>query len=1033
MLKSWFFIAAIGLVPVAQAGEVIFADGFGTSDNCAGINPFNCDPPTLDTGGLHINEIGIDPIYRGIEDAEDPAPPLAWVELYNGGAAAMDLTGLELRTGVSSVSAPLPPVSLPPNAFLTVNFLPLGQSPGPLGLVDDLDFRDGSGEIFADFGGEPQPDADDLALIDGVETLAFVAWGPPLDPVSQLEVDAVADGVWMAGSRVPASQFSAGESFGLLLDGYRSSSAPGRARAGGIGMATASDYITIPWVDQTAGIQQPTQPLQISPRDGQLLAAAPVTLSWRACPDASSYLVELFDTEDGTGERVQRRVQGTSVTLAAADLDFNPVFWTVACLFDNNTVRTPFPPVWVFGIAPTSGPGGSAPERLNVPHRFQRKDTNALCLYDFSERGGNRIGCAEHIATPSCDWDKPHDVDSPADVRACGRLTENNCVRASIQMVYDFFTGGVPTLNQDYISYLIFNGLNPPGIAVAEDPEGDLGAGRGVPSGPTVTALSKVLGVNPGDVTVRQNPSFADIRDWIDAGRPVILFRFWARPRKGGHATVVYGYQTTPFGAVFVHDPTAGADLVFRYSHYSSRNLRSSNAVTAIVPPAAIGTPFGNPPNTDHQGSLFDDSGDGDGVVSFDELERFHTDPGNFDTDFDQVPEVEEVHSYTFALGERTIVTRRPDIDEDNFRAELDCNTDNDPQGDLDGGEDVDSDGGHLFEPEPIGPGETDKFMTGAGLDALALTVTPPEGPPGTTFTLSGGTLNSDYQYEVETVDCLSPKLPGDSISGVGWATDAAGNGAGDVFTCPRPGCWIVYADLADDLIWQNPAPATPSLVACDTNFTVTCQCRNDDGGDDSRRLDDSSLVIPENNEIDDLVEIVISRFTPDPLDVVVLTQSGSGGIPPVHDWSIVFEVQGQPGSNQPDPSNGGFLWAQLQFDEFGQLLNPPFWQIWDPIGNLWQPEQIPPPPTQPALNDQISLEPIVQTEIVELQLRSVEPIVIANGQPLEITGVRVLTLGQDLDPLNPGQAIDAMPDLAPAPDQPPVGQDFVRPDSCSP
>jgi len=1032
MGKIWFLIAAIGLVPVAQAGEVIFADGFGISDNCAGINPFNCDPPAVDTGGLHINEVGIDPIDRGIEDASVLAPPLASVELYNGGAGAFDLTGLELQTATASVTAPLPAVSLPSNAFLTVNFLPLGESPGPLGLVDDLDFSDGSGKIFADFGGEPQPDADDLALVDGASTLAFVAWGAPLDPVSQLETDAVADGVWTAGSRVPSSQFSAGETFGLRLDGFHSSGVPGRIQAGAVA-PSASDYITIPWVDQTAGIQQPSQALQISPRDGQLFAAPPVTLSWRACPDASSYLVELFDTADGLGERVQRLVQGTSLTLIAADLDFNPVFWTVACLFNDNTVRTSFPPVWIFGIAPTSGPGGSPPVTLGVPHRFQRKDTNALCLYDFSKRGGNRIGCAEEIATPSCDWDKPHDVDSPADVRACGRLTENNCVRASIQMVYDFFTGGTPALNQDYISYLIFSGLNPPGIAVAADPEGDLGAGRGVPSGPTVTALSKVLGVNPGDVTVEQNPSFADIRGWIDAGRPVILFRFWRPPVGGGHATVVYGYQTTPFGAVFVHDPTAGADLVFRYSDYSSRNLRNSNAVTAIVPPASIGTPFGNPPNTDHQGSLFDDSGDGDGIVSFDELERFHTDPDNFDTDFDQVPEVEEVHSYTFALGNRTIVTRRPDIDGDNFRAELDCNTDNDPQGDLDGGEDIDSDGGHLTEPDPVAPGETDKFMTGVDLDALLLSVDPSEGAPGTSFRLSGGTLNSDYLYEVETVDCLSPKSPGDSISGVGWGTDAAGNGAGEVFTCPRPGCWIIYADLADDLIWQNPAPTTPSLVACDTNFTVTCKCRNDDGGDDSLRLDDSSLVLPENNEIDDLAEIVISSFTPDPLDVVVLTQPGSGGVPPVHDWSIIFEVQGQPGSNQPDPTNGGFLWVQFQFDEFGQLLNPPMWQIWDPLGNFWQPEQLPPPPTQPPLNDQISLEPTVQIEIVELQLRSIDPIVIANGQPLEITGIRALTFGQDLNPGNPGQIIDGMPDLAPIPAQPPVGQNFVRPHSCSP
>lgn len=206
-----------------------------------------------------------------------------------------------------------------------------------------------------------------------------------------------------------------------------------------------------------------------------------------------------------------------------------------------------------------------------------------------------------------------------------------------------------------------------------------------------------------------------------------------------------------------------------------------------------------------------------------------------------------------------------------------------------------------------------------------------------------------------------------------------------------------------------------------------------DDRDDDSRRLDDSDLVIPENNEIDDLFEVVISRFTPDPLDVTIRTQPGSGGTPPVHDWSLIVQIQGQPGSNLPDFTNGGFLWGQLLFDELGQLLNPPSWQIWDPLGNAWQQEQIPQPPTQPALNDQLFLEPFVQPEIIELQLRSIDPIVIANGQPLQVEGVRAVTFGQDLSPQNPGQIADAVPDLQPVPDNPPVGQGFVSAGSCGP
>ncbi len=1011
------------------AEDRVFADGFGEEDNCAEPLPFNCDPPLVDTSGVHLNDIRVDAIERGIEDDASTVPPLVWVELYNGGAAAADLNGMELRTAVESVSAVLPGVSLPPGAFLTVHFLPAGTTGPGLGLMDDLDFSDGQGAIFADFGGEPNPDADDLALVDGTSTLSFVAWGEPLDPVSALEVAAVDAGVWTAGSRIPRSRFTAGESVGLLLDGFHATLGATQRAAGGL--RSHADWSTVPWVDQTAGIQQPTKPLQVSPLDGQLLPAAPVELSWRACPQASSYLVELRDSEDGSGERIQHLVQSTSLTLTSEQLPFNPVFWTVSCLFEGNSKRTRFPPPHVFGIAPLAGPGIPPAVSLAVPHFYQRKDTNALCLYDFSEKGGNRIGCPETITGQSCTWDAPHAVSSAAQVRACGRLTENNCVRASIQMVHSFLTGGSPALHQDYISYLIFSGLNPPGVADAEDPEGDLGAGRGVPAGPTRAALAEVLGVDAAEIDVFGDPSFSDIRGWLDAGRPVIMFRFWHRSEGGGHATVIRGYQTTPFGAVIVHDPTFGPDLVFRYSDYTRRNLRSNNAVVAIVPPAIIGTPLGDPPNALHAGSLFDDSGDNDGVVSFDERERFATDLTNFDTDFDQVDDKAEVHSYTFALGERTIVSRNPDIDNDSFRAELDCNSDNDLSGDLDGGEDINGDGGDLVEPDAVGPGETDKFRAGPDLDELNLQVTPTTGPPETTFTLTGGTLSGNYLYQFEVVDCLSPKLPGDPISGGAWATDSSGNGSSPIFTCPKPGCWIVYADLADDNIWQNPNPAVPSLAACDASFTIDCKCVPEDGEDDSRRVDDSSLVLPENNEIDDLFEVEITSFTPDPLDLVVRTRSGTGGVPPIHDWHLIMQVPGPDASTLLDFTNGGFLWAQLQFDQAGALLNPPQWWIWDPLMG-WQPEQIPPQPGQPLINDQLLLEPHVEIELVALSLRSVAPIVVVNGQDKQISGVRPVTFGQDLAPTNPGPIADAVPDLQPVNGQPPVGQGFVDGTSCN-
>jgi len=1010
------------MTQAAGAGDdpIVFVDRFEPGP-CAPPIPADCDPPVVDTAGLHINEVWIDPIRRGIEDDVLDTPLMPAIELFNGSDTARDVGNVRLETAVQGANAALPAVALPPGAFLTVYFLPSGTSPGDFGLVDDLDFDDGSGSVFGDFGGTPDPQADDLALLEGDQTLRFVAWGDPFDPVSALETAALADGVWTAASRIPRSQATRGESFSLLLDGfYRSAMTTVR----GPWAPNAADFITIAWVDQTAGIPQPNQPLQIAPRDGQLLPAAPVTLNWRACPEASAYLIELRDQEGPKATVAQYTSLTNSLTLQAGDLPFNPVYWTVACLFDNNQLRSPFPPTFVFGLAPGSGGGGSDPVELNLTHEYQRKDSGMLCLYDFSDNGGNRIGCAEQTAGQDCPWDGPHQVGSASQVRACGPLTENNCVRASVQMVYNYRTGGTPTLHQDYISYLIFAALNPPGIAEAGDPEGDLGAGRGVPPGPTRAVLAKVLDVAPGTIDIVNGPSFGQIRDWIDEDRPVILFRYWQG--RGGHATVVFGYQTTPFAAVLVHDPTDGSNLRYRYSHYTSRGLRSGNPVLAIVPPSTIGTPFGDPPNTEHSGGLFDDFGDGDGVVSFDELNRFSTDPANPDSDYDQVDDQQEVHSYTYGLGPSTIVTRRPDIDLDGFRAELDCNSENDALGDLDGGEDIDGDGGHAGEPNPIGPGETDKFFTGAGKDSLSLNVTPQTGPPGTSFTLTGGTLHGNYGYQVEAVDCLNPKLPGDAIGGGLWPTNSAGNGDDTVFTCPSPGCWILYMDLADDGIWLDPAPPVPAVVACDTSFQINCTCAIDDGDDDSRRIDDSALVLPEFNEIDDLTGIEIRSFTPALIELVAHAQPGSGGQPPIHDWQVIVRIHDQPGSNQPDPSFAGFLWAQLQFDQVGQLLNPPAWQVWSPTG--WQPEPI--IPSEPTLNEQIHLQPSVDIEIVELSLVSAQPITVA-GQAMEISGVRFLTLGQDLSPGNPGPIIDAVPDLQPSPGNPPIGQGFLDDLSC--
>lgn len=81
---------------------------------------------------------------------------------------------------------------------------------------------------------------------------------------------------------------------------------------------------------------------------------------------------------------------------------------------------------------------------------------------------------------------------------------------------------------------------------------------------------------------------------------------------------------------------------------------------------------------------LIDQDSDGDGMVDFDEIYRFKTDPDSLDSDNDGVNDKMEVKSYTY-------YGHNADVDSDSLRAELDEDSDN--GGRLDGYEDLNGDG----------------------------------------------------------------------------------------------------------------------------------------------------------------------------------------------------------------------------------------------------------------------------------------------------------------------------------------------------
>lgn len=1014
--------AALLFLAAISAGEEIFSDGFESGGLChwssvGGMIP--CTPPedvvVLERDGLHLNEISPRPISRGLADDGGP-PPLPWIEIFHGGPGGVDLTGHELATAVHGIVLPLPAVILPEDAFLTVFLLPAGTTAGDFGLGDDLDFLDGEGTVYLDGGAGLDPAADDLLLRSEIEDLAFVAFGEPLPETSALETDAVAAEVWTAGSRVDVADLRPGETFGLVVDGFHESATEAFERGLAPAAPRADDYRTLDWTDQTlGGIQQPSRPLQISPPNGAFFPAFPVDLEWSSCPGASSYLLELRDREDPTDPNLETEslhLAGTSWTVTAAQADFDPIWWSVACLFDEDRTRTPFVEPWVVGTGAVDGGGGGGPDSasLAVAHRYQRKDTGMLCLYDAEN--GDRIGCEESIVGPdgACDWDAPHAVASKEAVRACGPAGENNCVRASIQMVHDFLTGGTVSLSQDYVSHRVFSAVEPPGVAAAADPEGDLGAGVGMTVAQTVTALADFLGVEEAEIDVDEGPTFSEIRDWIDAGRPVIVFRWWAK-RDGGHASVVYGYQSSPFNGVFVHDPTDGPSSVLRYSEYSSRGLRTTLPITAIVPPAVATMPVGNPPNAFHPSTdaTLDDAGDGDGVVGFDEVVRFGTDPHHADTDRDQVSDREEVHSYTFPLGPSTLLSRPPDLDLDLLRAELDCDSDTSANvlggwsDDHDGGEDLDGDGGH-GEPAGVGAGETDVFDPLSTDQALALSAT--SVLLGEEVRLVGGTLHADFAYDTETFAC--PGIPpGTPIGGPPFGTGPTGHGDDLVFVCERAGCFITYLDVTNDGIWLHPDRG------CDLSFPFECQpCDHpDDTGDD---YEDPTGENPEDPIAIPDIAMLTNRAL-DSLDFDVVTVDGPDGTPPDRVGEILFEIADPPSAppNAPPQTNGAWVWLQFQFPEVG--VPALTWWQWDPTAVNW----VPFPEAQAVVQVQPLEAGVDGVDGVRVTGPSTLPLAVGDRT---VAGVRVVSH-------SPAGFFDAMPPTAPGP----VFDAFVSLGSCVP
>ncbi len=636
---------------VVISGLLLFGTGNATAVNA---NP-----------DIKINEI----LYSsGTAGLEDPQFSIEWVEIFNAGPDSQNLLGWTISNYEGTANATLPNWDLPSGSYLTIHF-GVGNN--------DNDFSDKDGHLWTGIAVEVFDDnKDECALYSGtpsgITIIDFVAWSVDGDPLSGISQGyAVSAGIWGEGEYVNTASLMPVDTLGRYLNGFDNN--------------IPDDWRIYDWLDYISnGITQPENPVQISPEKYLIIDNTAPDFDWVDVPNIDSYRFQVDNDTDFSSPEIDQAGLTNSEFTPSTPLSSDIYFFRINGAKGGN--ETHWSAEWIFAID-----GGDlilvsgGDSTLSIPFKWQRKDTNLLCIWDVPSN--TRPGCEE---TGSTSWDAPHPDGPPNHPH-----DDWYCVRASIAMLNARYGGD---LSQDRISYQIFKAHPPIG------PEGDLGHEMGTTRKEIEDTLSWAL--NDAAINHQIAPvggfTFAQMKGWIEN-----LDGFVATIP--GHAIVPDGYAelSTPGGkliqALYVHDPARGPHRRKIYSwvnmnvpppndnrawdhDFTNVFLQPSVGVTARMQEASVTTDT-----------------DGDGLMDFDETERFKTSPNDQNTDHDCLKDKQEVRSYTFRIPDGNSYIANPDVDMDGMRPELDPDSDN--GGSEDGAEDRDGDG--KYEPTT----ETDPFI----------------------------------------------------------------------------------------------------------------------------------------------------------------------------------------------------------------------------------------------------------------------------------------------------------------------------------
>lgn len=472
------------------------------------------------------------------------------------------------------------------------------------------------------------------ALLKDDSTLySYVPWGD----VGNLANDAVAQGIW----KDREDFFDAS-----IMESYYSVSFKRnyfyRIRGNKSGVKTDDWFSYTDRDDFSVELFAP-RPIKLSmnkPENYRLMSSDSVLFEWLPIKHASRYRIVVRNANNQIVGDVQ--TNETVVKMYLPDGDYS---WLVYCdefVDDDGTVyRKDEDGSLIFDLENTSLVSANVNmyvwKALPIDTIKARKDTRLL-----------NLGYGQDAVKYG--WDRPHYEQHSAETKEY-----NHCWLVAAQVINHLYKGNI---TQDEIEFAVrFDETEPlmSPFSVA-----------GADSGDAMKALKFALRTD-SLIKIQGSPSYEVVKQEIDNNRPIYV----SIPK---HAMVIFGYVGTSDNYAFLYAFEGNNDGQITNSLMNPSPIEYYVLTNNVIGPVAMSNP-----------KVYRDS-DSDGIMDFDEEERFKTDPFNYDTDGDGIDDKHEIYGYmslskydskdyTDIKRETTIagkIAKYSDSDKDGIRQEKD-------------------------------------------------------------------------------------------------------------------------------------------------------------------------------------------------------------------------------------------------------------------------------------------------------------------------------------------------------------------------